>query len=303
MRSDAVGFVIRHLNPTSASRFINSKLHGGRYLIRIHDDLTMHMSCRTTRCLGETTMVAEKTTTIRIKDGYKTHLRKVKALAQKIHAHKHIIHALTQIIHNLYTLYRIHIRMDICASYTIFSQIRIQFFSHSLSQRSHQYAFFNLYALLNLLHQIIHLIFWRTHINLRIEQTGRPDNLLYHYSTRLLQLIIRRSGAYKNGGARGRNWQIMKPNGLFPFGKGHRTIISSCRKTKSIIDKVILSGCIASCHCRYLRYRHVALIHHQQHILRKIIKQAIRPTALRSSIEVAAVVLYARAVAELLNHL
>ena len=47
----------------------------------------------------------------------------------------------------------------------------------------------------------------------------------------------------------------------------------------------------------------MALVHHYQHIIRKIVQQAVGWRAGFTTVEVAAVVLHARAVAELLNHL
>ena len=58
--------------------------------------------------------------------------------------------------------------MDISGLNSVLPQILIQLLRHAFRQRRHQTAFIAMNPKLNLVHQVIHLVFSRTHLDLRI---------------------------------------------------------------------------------------------------------------------------------------
>ena len=48
-------------------------------------------------------------------------------------------------------------------------------------------------ALANLVQQIVHLALHRADLHRRIDQSGRPDDLLHHHARRLRQLVRARA--------------------------------------------------------------------------------------------------------------
>ena len=147
--------------------------------------------------------------------------------------------------------------MYICATYIITQQIVGQLLRHSLCEGCYQNSFLLFYALMYLLHQVVHLIQAWAYFYDRVEQSGRTYHLFYYHAFALLQFIFRRSGAYINN--------------LFgkflKFLEFQRTVVHSRRKSESVLHQVFFSRLVASVHRSYLRYTYVTLVYHYQEII------------------------------------
>ena len=82
-----------------------------------------------------------------------------------------------------------------------------------------------------------------------------------------------------------------------------RTVVEGCWQTETIFHEVRFPGTVATIHGTYLGDGDVALVDNHQIVVGEEVEQAVRAFASLSAVEVTAVVLDARAMAQLLNHL
>ena len=245
--------VIGHLFFPAPVCLVNGKFHAFGDLIRIKYHFPIYISGRTPCRLGQRAVRTQESLLIRIQDSYQGNLRQIQSFTEQIHSDQHIKQPFPQIIHNLHPLQRIHIAMNIITPDPHTRHVGGQLFRHALGQRRDQDPFVYGGPLGYLLHQIINLIQCRAYFYHGIQQSGRTNHLVYHYPFTLFQFIVRRCGTDINGTRRKR----------FKFLKSQRTIIHSRRKAEPIIHKILFPGIIPSVHRTDLRYRHMALIHHQ----------------------------------------
>ena len=146
---------------------------------------------------------------------------------------------------------------------------------------------------LDLIHQVIHLILGRPYFYLRIQQSCRTNQLVDHNTFASLQLILVR---------RGRHIDRLTCL-LFELIELQRPVISCSRQAETVRHQIILPCLIASVHTAYLWHSDVTLVNDEQHIFREIIEQTIGWCARFASVEIPTVVLYARTITQLIQHL
>ena len=127
----------------------------------------------------------------------------------------------------------------------------------------------------------------------RIQQAGRTHDLLCHEPLGFLKFVVRRSGAHI----------YFLPGDRFEFVEGARAVVCCCRQAESVFYQHALAGMVATVHAADLRQGHVALVDEGNEVLREVVYQAEWPLARFSPIKVARIVLDARAVSHLLDHL
>ena len=84
--------------------------------------------------------------------------------------------------------------------------------------------------------------------------------------------------------------------------EGEGAVVESCRQTETVFNQVLLACPVAAIHGAYLWYAHMTFVHHQQKVLGEEVEQAIGTFARLPAVEIPRIVLYARAVAQFLNH-
>ena len=141
--------------------------------------------------------------------------------------------------------------------------------------------------------QVVNLTFHRTHLDLRINQPRRPDDLLYHHTRRLGELIRAWSCRHIH--------QLIRA--VLPLLKGQRTVIQSRGHAEAVLDQRLLARAVAGVHAAQLRHRLVRLVDEHQEVARKIIQQRGRRLTGEPTRKVARVILDAMAVAHGLDHL
>ena len=144
----------------------------------------------------------------------------------------------------------------------------------------------------DLLEQVVDLALGRADGDLRVDDAGRPDELLDD-PLALLELVRAGRRAHVDGLVDGR----------LELLEGQRPVVERRRQPEPEVDQDLLAGPVVLVHADDLRDRHVALVHDQQPVRREVVEQRPRPRAGRAPGEVAAVVLDPGAVAELAHHL
>ena len=145
----------------------------------------------------------------------------------------------------------------------------------------------------DLVQEVVDLVLRRAHLNLGVEQSGGADELLHHNTLGLLQLVV---------GWRGRHVDHLMDH-VVKLLEAQWAVVEGRRQAETILHKVLLAGAIATIHGIDLWHADVALVDDQQEILGEEIEQAIGALAGFAPVEIARVVLNARAVAQLLDHL
>ena len=182
--------------------------------------------------------------------------------------------------------------MQIPAADARVREVGREILGHLLCECGHECALIFGDASVDLADEIVDLPLDGAHKDLRVEQAGRPDDLLGDLP-RVLALIVARRGRDIDG--------LMHP--LLKFLEFQRTVIVRARQAEAVLDERVLARTVAAVHGAHLRQRDVALIDKEQKILRKIVQQRHRRAAGGAAADDARVVLDAGAVAELLHHL
>ena len=183
--------------------------------------------------------------------------------------------------------------MDIGSLYIVVQQKLCQLLCHTFGKGGDEYTFIPVGSGQNLIEQIIYLVFAWADFNLRIEQSRRADQLFYYHTFRFSQLIVGWGGTHVDG--------LM--NHTVKFLEGERTVVEGGRQSETVFHQVLLSGSIATIHRTDLRNAHMALIYHQKEVFREEIEQAVWAFSFVSAIEISRIVLDARTVSQLLDHL
>ena len=175
-----------------------------------------------------------------VENRHQRNFRQIQSFAQQVDADQHVELALAQIAQNLDPLQRLDLRVHVAALHADFGVVFGQILGHALGQRGDQHALARAHARANLVQQIVDLSLHRTNLDRRIDQSGRPDDLLDHHARRLRQLIRPR---------RRRNIDQLI-DAMFKFLKRQRTIVERRRQAESILDQRLLARAVAVHTCR-----------------------------------------------------
>ena len=167
-----------------------------------------------------------------------------------------------------------------------------QVLRHALGQRGDHHLVARGGLLVYLGDKVIDLPCHRPHINLRIQQSGRTDDLLRPQRLMLFLIIAGRGGHEHH----------LVQLGL-PLREVQRPVIQRRGQTEAVVYQHPLSCLVPVVHAAHLRHRHVGLIDDQQKVLREIIHQRVRRGTGRKSGQMTRIVLDAGAEACLPHHL
>ena len=117
------------------------------------------------------------------------HLRNIEPLAQKVDADQHVELPQPQITDDLDALDRVDVRVKIAHLDAVLVEIVGEILGHALGKRCHEHALVALDAYADLRKQIVDLRLRRPYFQHRIDQAGRPYDLLDHLA-RVLVLIL-----------------------------------------------------------------------------------------------------------------
>jgi len=167
-----------------------------------------------------------------------------------------------------------------------------QVFGHLLRQRRDQHALSDLLATPDLVQQIVDLVVRRAQLNLRIDDTGRPDQLLGHA----------RGMAPLERPRRRRDEHELR-HLLEELVEAKRPVVERRRQPEPVIHECLLAGAVAFVHAADLRDGLVRLVDEDDEVLREVVEQREWVRSRSATLEDARVVLDPVAEAELLHHL
>ena len=182
--------------------------------------------------------------------------------------------------------------VHIAAFYPRVREVGRKVLRHFLGQRRHQCALALFYSGLDLVHEVVYLPLYRADGYLRVEQARRPDYLLRYLPGALPLVLARRSGDVHRLA-----YLLLKLLEL------QRPVVEGRGQAEAVVHQRLLPCPVAPVHRPHLRQRHMRLVHEQHEVLREVVQQRHRRAARGPAGDYPAVVLNARAVAQLLYHL
>ena len=172
------------------------------------------------------------------------------------------------------------------------SEITRQVLRQAFRQRRHEHALPQRRGRVDLTDEMLHLVLRRPQHNLRINQSRGPDEL-FGDDRRFLEFKLRR----------GRRDVERLPRHLLKLRKTLRPVVQRRGQPEPKIHQRRLTRFVAVEHPADLRNGHVALVHHQEKILRKKIEQTEWPLSRLSRRQMSRVIFNAVAEAHFLQHL
>ena len=259
---NAVLLIIGNLYFTATCGFIQRLLHGIRYFIRIHNDLSMGITGSTTDNLNQRALTSQEALFIRIQNGNQRNLRYVQTFTKQVDTDQHIVFSFPQVPYDFRSFNRFNLMMQPRHLEIHSLQIAGQIFRHANGQRCNQSTFILFNARTDFIHKIVDLSLRRTYGYHRIQKTCRTNDLFYDFTLCLFQLIVTRCCGDKD----------CLIDHFLKFFKTHRTVIKCGRKTEAIVYQCFLTGTVPIVHAANLRQGYMGFIHYEQKIVREIIK-------------------------------
>ena len=292
--------VVRRLKLAATVGFVDGRAHLIGDGVAIHDDEGVDVAGGSPHRLDEARFAAQEARFVRIDDADQRHLGQIQPLAQQIDAHQDVELALAQLSKDRYPLQGVDLAVQVAHPQAAIVKVGGEVLGQSLRKHRNENALALLGPRRTLLDKVGDLALGRLHVDLRIQQSRRPDDLLDHLAATFLQLVW-------TGRSRDENYLRYE---RFELVKTERPIIQRAGKAKPVIDQRLLAAAVAGEHRAELRHRHVRLVNKDKPIIRialgdvvEIVQECVGLRAGSATIQVAGIVLDARAVADLLDHL
>ena len=193
----------------------------------------------------------------------------VQALAQQVDADQHVEFPEAQVADDLGALHRLDVRVQVAHAHAVLVQVLGEVLRHALGERRDEHALTGGGALLDLGQHVIDLRADRAHFDLRIDEPGRPHQLLDH---------LRRSAAasYVPGVA---ETKIICGASCSHSSNFSGRLSSAEGRRKPYSTSISLRERSPLYMRAELRNRLVALVDDQQRIRRQVVEQARRRLA------------------------
>ena len=285
--------VVVQLLDAAARGLVDGLLHRAGDGVGIHDHAAVDIAGGTTGRLYQRAATAKEALLVGIEDGHQRHLGQVEALAQQVDTHQHVVVATAQLFQDLHAVQRGHVAVDIGRLHVVVEEKLRQLLGHALGEGGHQHALVALDAQAYLLQQVVNLVLTGSHLYLGVQQARGTDHLFDHHALGLGQLEVGRRGADVDH----------LVDLLLKLVERQRAVVEGGRQAEAILHEVGLAGTVATIHRADLGHRHVALVDKEQEVVGEEVQQAVGALAGLAAVEIARVVLDARTVAQLLDHL
>src|SRR3954469_17623864 len=293
LRRDAVLLVVSDLLVAPPLGLVESGAHRLGDRVGVEDHPALHVARRAADGLDERDGAAEEAFLVGVEHGDERDLRDVETFAEQVDADQHVEEPAPQIANQGETFEGIDIGVQIPDPDAEVRVVLRQILGHALGQRRHQDTLALLGPLAYLLEQIVHLLRDRPHLDHRIDEPRRTDDLLDYDPFALLQFVLCRRRAHEDD----------LVHQIFPLLELQRAVVERAREPEAVLDQRLLPRPVAAVHGADLRNRLVRLVHHEEVVLGEVVEQARRRIAGFAAGEMARVVLDALAEAHLLDHL
>src|SRR5439155_12376732 len=291
-RLDAVLAVVPDLQRTAPVRLVDRRLHRDRHAIGVHDHAALDVSRGTADDLDERALRSEIALLVGVEDRDERDLGEVDALAEKVHADDDIEHAEPQVPKDLDAFDGLDLGVEVMDLDPHLAQVVGEVLVHLLRERRDDRALAALDAGADLREQVIDLTVRRTDLDLGIDESRRPDDLLDR-PRRVLAFVRTR---------RRRDEDRLVETRL-ELVEGERTVVERAGQAEAVLDEDLLARAVAAVHAANLRERDVRLVDEHEEVRREVVQERPRAAARGTACEMPRVVLDPSARAGLAHHL
>ena len=292
-RHDAVLDVVAYLLFAVTVGLVDGALHRAGDFVGIEYGAAVNVACCTANGLYECAVAAQETLFVGVEDGHEAHLGQVEAFAQQVDSDKDVVDSHSQVAHYLNAFEGVDIAVDIGCLDAEVDEVAAQLFGHTLGEGGDEHALAIVDGVLYLLEQVVDLCHGGPDFDDGVEQSCGAYDLFHNHAFGLCQLVV---------GGGGADVYCLAGEGVELF-VAQGTVVERRREAEAVFDERGLAAAVAAVHRSYLGYGDVAFVNDKQEIVGEIVEQAEGTRAGLSAVKVAAIVLDAAAVAELLNHL
>ena len=204
-----------------------------------------------------------------VEDGDEAAFGNVEALAQQVDADQHVESAEPEIAQNLDALQRLDVGVHVAHAHAVLVQIFGEVLGHALGQHRDQRAVACLGRLADLADDVVDLGLGRPHLDRRVDQAGRADDLLGEDAAGLLHLPA---------AGRRRHGDRERAHGV-PLLEAQRTVVHAGGQAEAVLRQRRLAPEVAAIHAADLRDGDVALVDEDQRIVGDVFEQRRRRIA------------------------
>src|SRR5581483_5975503 len=292
LRVDAVLAVERHLDLAAALGFGDGRAHRVGHLVRVHEHLAVDVAGRAPDRLDERGLRPQEPLLVGVEDRDQRDLREVEPLAQEVDPDEHVELAQTQISQDLDAMDRIDLGVEVPHPDPHLHQVVGEVLGHLLREGGDEHALAGLRALSDLFHQVVDLAASGANLDLGVDQSGGPNDLLRNAfgDTKL----VRTRG--------GRHEQHLSDL-LGKLVEPQRAVVERAREPESVLDQRLLARPVALVHPVDLWDRDVRLVDHAEPVVGEVVEEGVGRLAGLPAVDMARVVLDARAEPDLAEHL
>src|ERR1700690_3919065 len=250
------------------------------------------MPCGAPRRLDEAGLAPEEPLLVGVQDRHKRDLGKVQPLAQEVDPDQGVEVAEPQVAQDLDALDGVDVGMEVFDPDVRLPQECGQVLGEALRQRRHEYALAGRRGRLDLPDEVLNLPLDRANRDLRVQEAGRPYDLL------------RDDGGPPEleRGRRGGDVEGLAGDAV-EFLDALRPVVERRGQAEPEVDQRLLARAVAVVHAAYLGHGRVALVDHQEEVLREEVDQAAGPVPGLPAAEMQRVVLDPVAEPHFLEHL
>ena len=292
LRIDAVLLVVGHLQQPSSLRLADRSGHRIGDPVGIHDHLTADVPGRATDHLDQRRLGPEEALLVGVEDADQRHLGKIESLAEEVDADQHIELAQPERTEDLDPLDGVDVGVEVPHPKTLLEQVVGEILGHLLGERGDEHPLVLRHPIVDQLHQIVDLSLGGLDDDLGVDEAGRSDDLFDHLC-RHAELVLARRGGEED--------RLVDP--LEHLFERERPVVAGRREPEAVFDEDVLATAVARELAVELRDRDVALVDHEEEVVREVVEQRERRFAVVTPVDVHRVVLDPVAVADLADHL
>ena len=199
--------------------------------------------------LDQRGLAAQEALLVGVEDPDQRDLGQVEALAQEVDADEDVVLAEAQLADDLDPLERVDLGVQVADPEAVLEQVLGQVLGHLLGQGRDQDALVALGADPDLVHQVVDLVLGLAHLDLGVDDAGRPHDLLDHAL-----------GVRALPRARRRRDQHHLPDAVEELVELQRPVVDRRRQPEAVVDQRRLAREVALVHAPDLRDRLVGLV-------------------------------------------
>ena len=177
-RRDVVLDVVGDLDGAAPVGLGDRALHRVRGPVAVHDHVPEDVAGGAADGLDERAVAAEVALLVGVEDADERHLGQVEALAQQVDAHQHVEDAEAEVADDLDALQGVDIAVQVADLDPRLAQVVGEVLGHLLGERGDEAALVALDAPAQLRDEVVDLPVRLLHLDGRIDEPGRPDDLL-----------------------------------------------------------------------------------------------------------------------------